>query len=55
MNICLFKLWHTHTHTEQSCLSESISALEKATHMANQLGLFSSNEEVEEVATTDLK
>ena len=39
----------------QACVSEGIATLEKATHLVNQLSLFSSNEAVEEVSTTDLK
>ena len=39
----------------QAYVSEGIATLEKATHLANQLSLFSSNEAVEEVSTTDLK
>ena len=39
----------------QACVSEGIATLEKATHLANQLSLFSSNEAVEEVSTVDLK
>lgn len=36
-------------------MAEGIVALEKATHLANQLSLFSSNEQVDEVTTADLK
>ena len=32
-----------------------IKCLEQATHIANQLSLFSGNEEVEDVPTTNLK
>ena len=39
----------------QLCVSSAISSLESATRMVNQLSLFSSNEEIDEVATTDLK
>jgi hypothetical protein len=39
----------------QARVSEGIASLEKATHLVNQLSLFSSNEAVEEVSTTDLK
>ena len=39
----------------QACVSKGITALEKATHLANRLNLFSSNEQVEEVSTADLK
>ena len=39
----------------QKCLSDGVAALESATHLANQLSLFSDNEEVEEVATGTLK
>ena len=39
----------------QQCLAEAVSSLEAATVMVNNLGLFSSNEELEDVATADLK
>lgn len=41
--------------TSQKCLSDGVAALESATHLANQLSLFSDNEQVEEVATASLK
>ena len=39
----------------QASVLTGIRDLESATHMANQLSLFSSNEEVEEITTTNLK
>ncbi|KAL5508982.1 hypothetical protein EMCRGX_G004254 [Ephydatia muelleri] len=39
----------------KQCLAEAVSSLEAATVMVNNLGLFSSNEELEDVATADLK
>jgi len=41
-------------HKQPSVLT-GIQALESATHMANQLSLFSANEEVDEITTTNLK
>ena len=39
----------------KQCLAEAVSSLEVATLMVNNLGLFSSNEELEDVGTADLK
>ncbi|XP_033105718.1 immunoglobulin-binding protein 1-like [Anneissia japonica] len=39
----------------QELVSEAISLLEQATHMVNDLALFSSNEQIDEIATTDLR
>ena len=39
----------------QTSVLTGIQALESATHMANQLSLFSANEEVDEITTTNLK
>lgn len=41
-------------HKQTSVLT-GIQVLESATHMANQLSLFSANEEVDEITTTNLK
>ena len=42
-------------YTIQASVLTGIQDLESATHMANQLSLFSSNEEVEEITTTNLR
>ena len=44
-----------HTIHKQTSVLTGIQALESATHMANQLSLFSANEEVDEITTTNLK
>ena len=44
-----------HTMHKQTGVLTGIQALESATHMANQLSLFSTNEEVDEITTTNLK
>ncbi len=46
---------YMHVYSEQTCVSEAIGSLEVATRMVNTLSLFSSNEAIEEIATTDLK
>ena len=52
------KFYHessVHTMHKQTSVLTGIQVLESATHMANQLGLFSANEEVDEITTTNLK
>lgn len=44
-----------HTMHKQTSVLTGIQVLESATHMANQLSLFSANEEVDEITTTNLK
>ena len=39
----------------QECVEEGVKCLEQATHLANQLNLFSKNESVEDVTTANLK
>lgn len=36
-------------------MSDGVTVLERATEMANEMSLFSDNEDVEEVATSSLK
>jgi len=36
-------------------VQKSIDETEKAVHMVNELSLFATNEDIEEVATTDLR
>ena len=39
----------------QDCVAQGVGLLEEATRMVNRLSLFSRNEQLEEVATADLK
>lgn len=39
----------------QKNISKALDLLAKTTEMVNRIGLFSTNEELEEVATTDLR
>ena len=39
----------------QGLVLKGIGCLEQATHLASQLSLFSSNEDLEDVSTADLK
>ena len=39
----------------QKCLAEGVAALERTTELANEMDLFSDNEDLEEVATASLK
>ena len=59
--VLFFQFWEfyhessVHTIHIQTSVLTGIQALESATHMANQLSLFSANEEVDEITTTNLK
>lgn len=39
----------------QRCVCDGVAALERATEMASQLYLFSHNEQLDELATSNLK
>ena len=39
----------------QECVVQGVGLLEEATRMVNRLSLFSSNEQLEEITTADLK
>ncbi|XP_071942721.1 immunoglobulin-binding protein 1-like [Antedon mediterranea] len=45
----------TNSVNYQQQVSKAIAILEKATHMVNDLALFSSNEQVDEISTQDLR
>nr|XP_054752428.1 immunoglobulin-binding protein 1-like [Lytechinus pictus] len=44
-----------HKYIQQDKVKKGISQLEQATHMVNELGLFSRNEEIEECPTADIR
>lgn len=48
-------LWIALVSHFQGLVINGIRCLEQATHLANQLSLFSPNEALEDVSTTDLK